>query len=202
VSRIRIAPIVEGHGESYCIRDLLTRTWSEVLGGDYAEVLQPIRRHRHQVVKREHLAKAIELAALKLRASPSDDPALILVLLDADEDAACILGPDLQRMSTEIHGDLDITCVLATVEFETWFVGAAESLADFLELAEGELLPADPEGARLGKGWIDAHFRGSKYSETADQPRLVARMDLHACRIACPSFDKLCRELEKRRHAT
>ena len=32
MSRLRVAPIVEGHGESYCIRILLERVWGELLG--------------------------------------------------------------------------------------------------------------------------------------------------------------------------
>jgi hypothetical protein len=56
--------------------------------------------------------------------------------------------------------------------------------------------PADPEQQRCGKGWIEHRFKGPKYSETVDQPRLTAAMDLHLCRQHSPSFDKLCRELE------
>jgi predicted ATPase len=37
-----------------------------------------------------------------------------------------------------------------------------------------------------------------KYSETIDQPAMTADMDLSLCRRRSPSFDKLCRELEKR----
>jgi hypothetical protein len=36
------------------------------------------------------------------------------------------------------------------------------------------------------------------YAETVDQPRLTAAMDLQMCRERSKSFDKLCRELEKR----
>lgn len=39
---------------------------------------------------------------------------------------------------------------------------------------------------------------GTKYSETQDQPRMTAQMDLALCRRRCPSFDKLCRELASR----
>ena len=46
MSRIRIAPIVEGHGETEAIRPLLRRIWTELLGGEYADILKPIRRPR------------------------------------------------------------------------------------------------------------------------------------------------------------
>jgi hypothetical protein len=37
----------------------------------------------------------------------------------------------------------------------------------------------------------------SKYSETADQPALVAAFDMHLARRRAPSFDKLWREFEQ-----
>ena len=38
MSRLCVAPIVEGHGDDRAIRILLQRIWSELLGGDYVEV--------------------------------------------------------------------------------------------------------------------------------------------------------------------
>jgi hypothetical protein len=93
--------------------------------------------------------------------------------------------------------DKDSVCVVANVEYETWFVAAAESLTRYLNLAGDKMLPSDPERLRLGKGWIKARLPA--YSETVDQPKFSAVMDLRLCRRHSPSFDKLCRELEKRR---
>lgn len=57
-------------------------------------------------------------------------------------------------------------------------------------------MPQDPESQRLGKGWIERRFKGVKYSERVDQPKMTAKLDLNMCRDNSPSFDKLCRELE------
>jgi hypothetical protein len=84
------------------------------------------------------------------------------------------------------------------VEYETWFVAAAESLGQYLELSSDEAIPDDPEGARFGKGWIEHRFKGPKYSPTLDQPAMTARMDLEQCRRRSASFDKLCRDLAQR----
>ena len=43
MSRIRVLPIVEGQGEVESIRLLLERIWREVVGGEFIDVLQPIR---------------------------------------------------------------------------------------------------------------------------------------------------------------
>jgi hypothetical protein len=123
---------------------------------------------------------------------------MILVLVDADEDLPCELGPGLLKEALERRSDVDLCCVVANVEYETWFVAAADSLGEYLDLTETEI-PRDPEGQRAGKAWVQKRFRGGKYSETVDQPAMTMRMDLALCRSRSPSFDKLCRELEKRK---
>jgi hypothetical protein len=120
----------------------------------------------------------------------------VLILLDADKDPPCQLGPELLSLAFKQHHGANIACVLAKTEYETWFVAAAQSLRELLDVDPNEI-PQSPEDARLGKGWVDRHFRAAKYSERIDQPRMTARMDLNLCRARSPSFDKLCRELEK-----
>jgi hypothetical protein len=201
VKSLRIAAIVEGHGEFHAVRGLLERIWRELLGGEYLEVLQPIRCKRQKLVKPMELSRAIALAAAKLaHATGQAMHNLVLVLVDADTDKPCQLGPDLLQKAGDSRPDIDITCVVANVEYETWFVAAADSLSDYLEFSndDRERL-AEAEPLRWGKGWIEKRFRGPKYSETQDQPAMTARMDLTVCRQRSASFDKLCRELEKRR---
>lgn len=199
MNRLRIAAIVEGHGEVQAIRTLLWRTWTELLEGEFVGVIKPIRRPRSKLLKKEELERAIHLALLKLaEPAPVPDPTLVLVLLDAHDDPPCELGPALTERAKTVHTGADVSCVVANVEYETWFVAAAESLSDYLVLPPDESIPVSPEEARLGKGWIDGHFKGTKYSETIDQPAMTAKMDLAQCRERSPSFDKLCRELEAR----
>lgn len=199
MSRIRVAPIVEGRGEYNAVRTLLQRIWIELLGGEYIDVIRPIRHPRDRVATEQGLEKAIELAAAKLHEiEGADERSMILVLLDADPDPACELGPKLKEMVMKIRWDVDVACVLANVEYETWFVAAAESLHDFVEFSPFEEAVNDPEKSRSGKGWIKTHFKMPKYSETRFQPRMTAKMDLEACRRRSPSFARLCRELEQR----
>ncbi len=197
MTRLCVAPIVEGHGEDRAVRILLQRIWSELLGQEYIHVLRPIRGSRHKLVRKEDLERAIALAASKLEgACTHGDPKLILVLLDAGTDSTCVLGPKLLSYAAKCRPDIDVACVLADTEYETWFVAASESLRDFLDfpIATAET----PQKLRAGKSWIQRHFRRPKYSETLDQPRMTARMDLDLCRSKSASFDKLCRELETR----
>lgn len=199
MSRLRVAPIVEGHGEYQAIRTLLRRVWTELLGGEFIDVIKPIRWPKSKLVREHEISRATDLALRKLAASnQSGDPMLVLLLLDADRDPACILGPQLRDYAARQHQNADIACVLAVIEYETWFVASAESLQDYLDLPADQSVPQNPEEARLGKAWIDRHFRETKYSETVDQPRLTSAMDLQLCRRRSRSFDKLCRELERR----
>lgn len=202
MSRLLVAPIVEGHGEVACLRPLLQRLWTEVVGGEHLEVLRPIRQPRDRLVRDpEELRRAVELAALKLAASdePAATPRSVLVLLDAEEDAVCELAPELLARCRASRPDFDVACILAKREYETWFVAAAESLDAFLDLPPDTPVPDHPETTGQGKGWIEARFRGARYSETLDQPAMTAAFDLRLCRRRSPSFDKLCRELEARR---
>lgn len=197
MTRLRVVPIVEGHGEQSAVRILLVRIWNELLDGEHLEVLRPIRQPRSQLVQEKELARAVDLAMLKLQTGARDDTAgMVLVLLDADNDPPCLLGPELLRRAQRHRSDADVACVIANVEYETWFVAGAESLGKYLEPGD---VPESPEEKRCSKAWIEKRFRGPKYSETVDQPAMTARLDLELCRRRSPSFDKLCRELAARR---
>lgn len=202
MSRLRVAAIVEGHGEVQALPILIQRIWTELLGCDFVEVLTPpIRQKRHQLATNKDgaLSNAVCLAANKLESSRTDldDPELILILVDADDDLPCKLGPEMQAVAVEARCDFDVSCVVANVDYETWFVAASSSLLKFWKDPESFSAPANPEGKK-GKGWVKKRFNGAKYSETIDQAKLTAQMDLAACRSGSRSFDKLCRELQKK----
>lgn len=201
MSRLRVAVIVEGDGEVSAVPVLLRRLWLE-LGGEYIDILSPpIRRKRSDFERRIELERAVGLAASKLKhATATDDPSLVLILFDRDpsQQPPCRLGPQAKDWARNAYGHLDIECVVANVEYETWFVAAAESLSKYIGLRAEEVVPEQPEEQRSGKGWIEARFKGAKYSETQDQARMSASMDLWLARRRSPSLDKLCRELERR----
>jgi len=203
VNGLRVAAIVEGYGEVNSVPILLSRIWRELLHGDYVDVIHPpIRQPRDRLAqnKGDSLVKAVTLAAAKLQQfAHRPEPELILVMIDADRDTPCALGPRMLQIAQDSRRDKNVACVIATVEYETWFVAAAESLVEYLDLDNARPIPTAPEAERCGKGWIERRFRGLRYSETIDQPKLTKRMDLAVCRERSPSFDKLCRELEKLR---
>jgi hypothetical protein len=192
---LTIAPIVEGHGDTQAVPILLRRICAELFDQPFVGVLPPIRVPKTKLIKPPELARAVSLADLKLR-ERSVQRRLILILFDADDDRACELAPALLTTLQADRQDVDVALVLAVPEFETWFIAAAESLGEYLELTGSEI-PDDVDAAGLKKAWLQQHFRG-RYTETIEQPALAARMDLTRCRSRSRSFDKLCRELQKR----
>lgn len=198
---LQVATIVEGHGEVSAFPILIERIWYEMLKEQSPiEILRPpIRQPRNRLVtnKDNALTRAVGLACAKLSATGRKVQQAIIILIDADEDPPCVIGPQITELARQARSDIAITCVVAHVEYETWFVAAAESLQRYVELSQVERSPESPEESRQGKGWIEKRFKGAKYSETIDQPKLTAMLDLAMCRKRSPSFDKLCRELER-----
>lgn len=193
MSRLTVYPIVEGHGEFEAVRTLINRVWTELLGGEHVEVLTPHRLNRGRALKPEFLAKAVQLAALKLKEAPA--PHLLLLLFDSEGGCPKMLSSELLASARKARADLDIACVLAHPMYESWFVAASQSLTAYVHLRPSDDA-SQAESKALGKSWLKD--RMARYSETADQPSLTAAMDLRQCRSNSPSFDKLCRELGRR----
>ncbi|MCC7292976.1 MAG: DUF4276 family protein [Phycisphaerales bacterium] len=207
--QLRVAPIVEGHGEVSAVPELLRRMGTELLGGAYIDVMRPIRQPRSKLLRRDAasgnirpdddaISSAVRLAFSKLAQVRTHNVArseLILVLLDSNGDCAGRLAPSILDSMARATGKRGpVSVVLPVVEYESWFVAAARSLGDLLDVADSDI-PASPLDGHYGKAWIEQRFRGGNYSETVDQVRLTACMDLAECRRRARSFDKLCREL-------
>ena len=188
-----VACIVEGHGDVQAAPVLLKRLVRFVNPDVYAEVRHPLRVSRSRLVLPGELERAVELAGRGLRSF-----GVVLILVDSDDDCPKELAPALLERARQVARDRwRVSVILAKSEFETWFIAAAESIAGHAGLPTGLRPPADPESIRDAKGWLQkAMPPGRRYSETIDQLSLARTMDLSAARRA-PSFDKMCREVER-----
>jgi Domain of unknown function (DUF4276) len=195
---LRVQPIVEGHGEDVAIRPLLERIWYEFLNGDQIDILRPLRKPQGTLLQEAGLKAAVDAAKIKLDTRQPDNLAkLVLILIDSEGECPGKLAPQLLQWGQQVRSDADIACVMPHPMFETWFVAAASSLAGVNGLPAKLTVPNDPEQSGLGKAWLKKQLPW-KYSETVDQPRFTAKMDLSLCCKHSPSFDKLCRELKQR----
>ena len=186
---IRVACIVEGQGDVASVPILLRRIAESL--PVHTEVLPPIRIPRQKLVKPGELERAVELAARKVGGQGG-----VLILIDSDDDCPAELGPELLARARQARSDIPIGVVLAKMEYEAWFLAAAESLRGKRGLVDGLTSPEDPEAIRGAKKWLSQHMtRGRTYRATLDQPALSAVFDLDAARQRAPSFDKCCREI-------
>jgi hypothetical protein len=202
-----IVPIVEGQCEVGCIERLLQRIWVELLAGpSRLQVLPASRGKRDGLVNpsKGELAAKVEEAHAKLTRrlrGDSSSRGLLLLLLDAEGDCPAELAPKLLEAAKKARSDVDTICVLAKRMLENWIVAGASTLAGVHDLPD--TLPArDQFEDRSGAAWLEAQLRSRnkarKYKKTADAEPFVRGMDLQECRANSPSFDKLCRELERR----
>ncbi|MBI2059409.1 MAG: DUF4276 family protein [Nitrospirae bacterium] len=191
---MRIAAIVEGHGEIEAVPILVRRIAQEIDAGFVPHVLPPLRVPASRLIKAGEVERSVELAARKLRGRGG-----ILVILDCDWNGCCPAreGPILLERARRARGDTLISVILAKREFEAWFIAAVGSLCGKRNLATRITTPPDPEGIRDAKGWLSAHMSsGESYSETDDQPALAAVFDMATARNS-DSFDKCYREIRK-----
>jgi hypothetical protein len=202
-----VVPIVEGQTEAGCVERLLQRVWNGLLASqERLQVLQPSRGKRDQLIDpgRSDLSDKIEEAHAKLSQQLRRDPAgrgLLLLLLDAEGDPPCTLAPRLLQSARDARGDADIACVLAKRMLENWITAGASSLAGVNGLPAPLRPPENPEDFS-GAAWLDEQLRSRnrarKYKKTVDAVLFVQSMNLAESRANCPSFDKLCRELDAR----
>ncbi len=153
---LNLCCIIEGRGEEQAVPTLLRRIQQTLRPDIQLNVLRPIRVSRHKIVKPNELERAVELAARQ-----STPPRAILILVDADDDPPCTLGPELLQRAKAARSDVSIGVVLAKREFETWFLAAIESLSGRRGLPMDLQPIADVESISDAKGKLKSLAHGS-----------------------------------------
>lgn len=192
MTEVKIAAIVEGHGECEAVPLLIRRIALTIDPGFVPTVLPPLRVPASRLRKNGEMERSVTLASRKLQGRGG-----ILVLIDCDWDGGCPAhdGPALLERAKQARSDYPISVVLAMKEYEAWFLAAAESLGGKRGLPENIVAPSVPEGIRDAKGWLAEKMPlGASYSETADQSAFTALFDMEIARRA-DSFDKCYRDI-------
>lgn len=176
-----VATIVEGHGEVTAFPELLRRMEPRF------HFPRPIRIPRTKILSDDLLHYVrIAMASIEERGGHG----AIVVLFDADDDCAAVLGPKRAEFAATIAGGF-CHCVLAVREFEAWILAGVPGLFN---------TEANPEGLRDCKGQLAREL--GHYRPTADQTGLAVQIDVMQARQRSPSFDKLCRTVDAlRQHA-
>ena len=189
---ITIASIVEGHGEVAALPLLLRRIAGQVAAGRVVNASRPFRVRRQNFLKPDEVERSVEFVANR-----SGVDGRILILLDANSDCPKTLAAEIVERARQARGDRAIQVVLAKVEYEAWFLAAAESVADHRGIKPDVVSPSNPEAVQDAKGWISKRMEpGRSYSPSTDQPALTAVFDMDVARKRAASFDKLYRAVE------
>ncbi len=186
---MKLGIIVEGHGEVSAAPVLVRRIITELIDPNlWVDILKPDRKKRNLLVKEEEFERALEAMARRVGSDGG-----VLVILDADDDAPCLLGPKLLGWARSKRPDRRHGVVVAQREWEGWYLEAVESLRGKRGLLDDVERPPNPESLRDAKGWFDARM-AEGYAETLDQAAFAAELDLSAARRS-DSFDKLVRDV-------
>jgi hypothetical protein len=149
-----VAPIVEGHGDFHAVPVLLRNMAPDL------QVARPVRGARSRLVDEAHLVRAGQIAAANIF-----DRGAVLLIIDADEDCAAQLGPQLRSWLERSLPDRVCRVAVAVREFEAWIVGGRQ-----------EYGVVDPDRAGRLKQRIEERL--GAYKETVDQPKQIAAADL------------------------
>lgn len=97
-----------------------------------------------------------------------------------------------------MHPTKPVAIVVARWEYEAWFLANLDTVGTVVGLPEGTLYKGDVESERSAKGWIGRRLPpGRKYSETRDQARMTAHLDLESAAQRSRSFRRLRHALEQ-----
>ena len=184
-----IIPIVEGFAEVESVPILMRRVLDGT-GAPSISVARPFRVRRYQIVREGQLERALQQAVGSRPAAAG-----IMLLMDADDDCPARLGPALLERCSKVT-QLPVSVVLATREFEAWFLGSKESLRGARGIATNAAAPENPESIRGAKERLTANMQRRRYIAVDDQPALAHAMDLQLAQTRCRSFDKFVREIE------
>lgn len=192
-----VYPIVEGEGEVEAVPILLRRFAHEVFGKYAFRVLHAHRLRKGRMIAGNHLEKAVTLGRLKL--GQCNGRGAVVVVADADDDCPARCAPALLKRARMSARTVPVSVVLAKAEYEAWFLGAVRSLRGHRRIMDDASPPPDAEAVRGAKQFLQRRcmIPGEHYSPTVDQPALTSRFDLQEARQACPSFDKLWRDLQE-----
>lgn len=183
----RIVPIVEGHSEAHAIPAFIRRILGE-MGARGFESDRAIRENRQRLVKPDLFVNRLRMAQGR------EYCAGILLLLDADDDATCIIGPRLLKTARDQGVETPCRVVVAVREIEAWLIAGIESLGGVRGVPEDLGPPENVESIRGAKEWLDRRMR-TGYKPTIDLLPLLMKLDYEFARRGAPSLDKFLRDL-------
>jgi hypothetical protein len=191
--------LVEGHGESAAVVNLLTRL-SQDLGLSLARWAPPIRSG--SIRGEDRLRRYCELVRLR------GDAEALLILADDDDGCPKGDGPALSLRVVELGLPFPVACVLAYREFESLFLPCVALMAgrkldpgtktERPGIIEGARFEGDAQSVRGAKEWLSRKMpQGRRYKPSVDQLAFTRMVDFNVVRQSgLPWFGTLERALD------
>jgi hypothetical protein len=190
VKQTAIVSIVEGHGEVKALPILLNRAREKFASELHLKIYEPIRVKVNRFLRSEQeFYKYIRLASERA----ANLNGHVLILLDCEDDCPAKNGPTLLERAKQIREDVSFIVVLASREYETWFIAAANSLRGVSGLPADLTPPSNPERIRGAKEWLSRHL-SSGYDEVRHQFEFTRAFDFDEA-SSVESFSRLLRKL-------
>lgn len=182
-----IAQIVEGFGEVESLPQILQRRLAAgtQIGGAGGEPVWPAyppinARGRGNLITRGGIEENVRIA------KRIPDVCGILVVLDAEEDDVCPLGPQLQARAEGEAPGLPVRICLANRQFENW-IAACDINGETWQPVDNDF-----EGPGAEES-IKARMPNRRYKKTTHQSKLTAAMVDELAASRCPSYARLLR---------
>jgi hypothetical protein len=173
--------VVEGPGDQQAV-PVLVRDHLSAVGEYKVGIGNTLSANgRDKLLADEKLERFVKLATLVPGACG------VLVVFDAEDDAACAVGPEVRARAASVT-HLPVRVCVAIRSFENWIAASADSV---FENVSDEMLLQDTEG-KGALGLIKQHLP-VKYVKTVYQARLTARIDHSIAGGRCPSLARLFR---------
>lgn len=182
----RIALVVEGFGDRDAV-PIIVRNYLHSLGEFQVVVGKPLNAKG-----RGNLTKAGQLERFVTVAAGEPGTGGVLTVLDAEDDLACELAPQLLKRATSAAGVIPARVCIAVRKFENWIAAS--------DLDDPRWMPVrgDYEG-RGADGAIRPWTPSGVYAKTAMQAGFASTIDVELVRSRCPSFDRLIKRVDELR---
>lgn len=182
--------IVEGHGEVQALPVLIRKILHEDLGRYDSNIDRPYRMPRSKICRfSDDLSVAVRLGGFKI--TEVDEGGGVLILVDSDDDCPMDLHAKFEAFCAQEAFDIPVAMIAANREYEAWFIACGESLRGRHSVRHDAVDHPAPETVRGAKEFFQNEIlvRGANYSETLDQEKYSAIIDIHKVYLACRSLE-------------
>lgn len=180
---VRIASVVEGHGEVQGLPRMIQRIAQERYGS-YVDAPKPHRVPRANMVRRpEELQNAVRLQAARFEKRLGG----VIVLADSDDDDPGELRRALQETVETSGASRPVVATVAVREYEAWFLAGIESLRSHGAIRDDATYEGDPEQPRNPKQRLE-ELMDESYGSVRHQVAFNMHLDLDLAAGRSPSF--------------